>query len=396
MTDAAPSTHRFDAELGDWIIDQSLSAGTLQSVLEGVGERLCRTGLPLRRIFIAMPMVSPELRAGVATWDRLEGYAGTGIRHDDGPDDFQHSPFKAMLDDDVMTRRWYPLEASGRTGFAILDRLAAEGVTDYLAHLVSYDQDVTRIMRGAAISFASDSPAGFAPDQIAGFARLAPLLGLSALRFATTFLVDEILGRYIGRRAGARILSGEIRRGEGHIMPAAIVFADLRGFTRLADRAGTGLVARLGHHLAAMAEPVEEQGGEVLKFLGDGLLATFAIEHGDPSTACRAALAAAHEALRRNAAVNASLPGEEPLDLDIALHRGEVFYGNIGAGSRLDFTVIGPAVNECSRIERLCDRFGLPLLMSADFARCCGAPVRSLGRQALPGVAEPREIFALA
>ena len=394
MTEAADA-HRFDAGLAAWIVDQSLAAGTFQSVLEGIGGRLCEAGLPLRRIFVAMPMISPDLRAGVATWDRLTGFVGTGVRHDDGPDDFLHSPFKHMLDDGVRWRRWRP-SAVASSGYGILDRLAGEGITDYLAHLVDFDPTQARTMRGAAVSFASDHPAGFGPDQVSRLSGFAPVLGLSALRFATTFLVDEILGRYVGRRAGERILRGEIRRGDGHMLSAAIVFADLRGFTRLADKAGAGLVSRLGRHLAAMAEPVEEQGGEVLKILGDGLLATFAIEGDDPSVACRAALAAAREALRRNAAVNADLPGEEPLALDVALHRGEVFYGNIGAGSRLDFTVIGPAVNECSRIERLCEAFDRPLLMSAAFAGCCGAPVRSLGPHVLRGVAEPREIFALA
>jgi adenylate cyclase len=151
-------------------------------------------------------------------------------------------------------------------------------------------------------------------------------------------------------------------------------------------------VARLGEHLGAMVEPIEAAGGEVLKFLGDGLLAAFQVEPGGtPERACAAALAAAQDALRLNHAVNGRHAPE--LKLDVSLHLGEVYYGNIGAGRRLDFTVIGPAVNEASRLEGLCGQLGQPLLMSAPFARCCGRPSVSLGLHRLRGMAEPREVF---
>jgi adenylate cyclase len=193
------------------------------------------------------------------------------------------------------------------------------------------------------------------------------------------------------------VLSGEIRRGSGTTITAALFVADLRGFTALADMAGVSLIGRLDRHLEAMAEPVAEQGGEVLKFMGDGLLAVFPIDETRPAEeACAAAVRAAQAALARNEAVNRALPDETPLHLDIALHCGDVFYGNIGAAGRLDFTVIGPAVNEASRMEALCATLGCPLVMSERIARASPAPVRSLGRHRLRGIASGRELFTLA
>ena len=384
-----------EAPLGDWIVRQSLGAGTAQSLVEGMCERLCAAGIPLLRFYLAMPTVSPDIRAAAISWDRKAGYEGEGIRHDSGPDEFTVSPFRPMVDERVNFRRWR-LDGPHDTGYSVLDRLRREGAVEYLAYLVRYDETGTRALRGAAISFASDAPDGFRPDDVALLTRLVPLLGLAALRFATSHILSDMLGCYVGRDAGERILRGEIRRGEGHTLHAAIMFADLRGFTAMTETGGKDVVPRLGEHLSAMAEPVEEAGGEVLKILGDGLLATFPIEDDQSGKACQAALRAARDALVRNAQANERHPDLPPLLLDIALHRGEVFYGNIGAGRRLDFTVIGPAVNEASRIEALCGVLDRPILMSEPFASCCGAQVASLGRHKLRGVAAERELFGLA
>jgi adenylate cyclase len=207
-------------------------------------------------------------------------------------------------------------------------------------------------------------------------------------------LTVSMLDTYVGLSAGHRVLSGEIRRGSGTTITAALLFADLRGFTALADTADTSLIVRLNQHLEAMAEPVAEQGGEVLKFLGDGLLAVFPITEEQPQkAACAAAVRGAQEAIARNEAVNRSRHGETPLGLDIALHCGDVFYGNIGAANRLDFTVIGPAVNEVSRMEALCGALDCAVLMSASIAAASPISVRSLGRHRLRGVTGERELF---
>lgn len=225
--------------------------------------------------------------------------------------------------------------------------------------------------------------AGVTPSRLAA----AEKLPHSALRMKDSRFASVSMRRpYTG---------GRIRPGEGHCVTAAILFADLRGFTSATEREGPAVIERLGRHLTALADPVEAAGGEVLKFMGDGLLAAFPVA-GEVTTACDAALSAAREAIARNALVNDAHPQTPRLDVDVdvALHLGEVFYGNIGAASRLEFTVIGPAVNEAARIESLCGRLDRELLMSESFARACSAPVTSLGRFALRGVSGEREVFA--
>jgi adenylate cyclase len=340
-------------------------------------------------------MVSPDLRAINHVWRRDTGSLVEPIRHESYDGSFEASPFWPMIRDERTSARWR-LSPDEPTGHAVLDALAREGATDHVAHLVSFDATDTMMMRGAAISFTSDAPDGFSEHDVARLARLVQLLGLAACRFALSGLVSDVLTAYVGHDAGQRVLRGEMRRGEGHRVRAALLFADLRGFTGVAEASGERIVARLGEHLAAMAEPVEACGGEVLKFLGDGLLASFPVVDEGSLPGLWPGTCSGREAMRRNTAVNAAHPDATPLDLHIALHLGEVFYGNIGAASRLDFTVIGPAVNEASRIETLCGVIGPPLLMSAAFASCCGRPTVSLGMHQLRGIAGLRELHALA
>jgi adenylate cyclase len=229
------------------------------------------------------------------------------------------------------------------------------------------------------------------------------VLALAAYRIGLGRVATRTFAAYLGTNTGRRVLDGAIRRGEGATIAAAILLADLRGFTALADREDPhAVVGWLNEHLDAMGDPVVERGGEILKFLGDGLLGVFpAADAGGAETACAMALAAAVEALKRTEALNAqrAAAGGPVLPLDVALHFGVVVYGNIGTRRRLDFTVIGKAVNEASRLEALCKTLGRPLLMSESFARHTAGRDRhrvvSLGRHVVTGLGE-REIFAPA
>lgn len=366
-------------------------------LLEGFAKRVIEAGLHLSRAYLASPAVHPEIRAVNLTWRAATGVVREGVEHDRFPDEFAASPIAFMLDNEIMRRRWRLDTDGGCEGYALLEGMRAEGDTEYAAHIVKFGGHATTALQGVALTVSTDRLDGFGSEDITFLSELVPALALAAYRIALFDMTVGILDAYVGHNAGLRILNGEIRRGLGERLPAAIVIADLRGFTAASEAGGEELIARLGQHLAAIAEPIEAAGGEVLKFLGDGLLAGFPIsEEFGPGPACAAALAAARQALSRNEAVNAQHGGNWPLPLDVALHRGDVFYGNVGGGSRLDFTIIGPAVNEASRIEALCGQLEEPLLMSAAFAECCGCPARSLGLHRLRGVAEPREIFALA
>lgn len=383
-------------EIRRWVVSEGLEGRSLAALMEGFVSRIRAAGLHLSRAYLASPAVNPDFRAINIRWRAATGILQEGVAHDRFADAFDASPIAFMLRNEIPRRRWRLDTAESRAGYELLDELHRDGDVEYAAHIVRFGGSATTAMKGIALSVCTDRQAGFSDEEAALLTELVPPLALAAYRIALFDMTTGILDAYVGHDAGRRILNGEIRRGHGHSLAAAIMIADLRGFTTASESGGQELIPRLGEHLEAIAEPVERMGGEVLKFLGDGLLAGFAVVEGaGPAGACAAALAAAREALARNEAVNARHPGTPPLPLDIALHRGEVFYGNVGGGGRLDFTVIGPAVNEASRIEALCGALDRPLLMSAAFAECCGAAVQGLGAHRLRGVSEPREIFTV-
>jgi adenylate cyclase len=218
--------------------------------------------------------------------------------------------------------------------------------------------------------------------------------------FTQRAIAENVLKAYIGRTTGPRVLTGQIRRGAGEDINAILWSSDLRSFTQLSDRlAGNRVIAILNALFDAQATIIERYGGEILKFIGDGLLAIFPI--AEQSAAGAAAQHALTAALETIAAMSLAAPediraGEEPLRMVIALHRGTVVYGNIGAAQRLDFTVIGPAVNFVSRVEAVAKALDLPIVVSADFARAHGGNLRSLGRYELRGLEGSYELFATA
>ena len=265
-------------------------------------------------------------------------------------------------------------------------------------HIVRFGGEIASAVPGVAIAIATDRPGGFAESDLATFAALMPALGLASYRYMLARVSAAILGVYLGERTARRVLAGEIRRGTGRAIEAAILLADLRGFTSLAGREPSArVVAWLDQHLEAVGEAVAAHDGEVLKFLGDGLLAVFPADETATDDACRRALAAAEQALAATATLNADrrAKGEPELALDVVLHYGEVVYGNVGAARRLDFTVIGPTVNEASRMEALCAELGRALLLSGAFAARCGRAAVSLGRFQLRGCEGEREVFEL-
>ena len=207
---------------------------------------------------------------------------------------------------------------------------------------------------------------------------------------------EALLTTYLGRDVARHVLSGETSRGQGRHVRAGIYYADLKGFTALTDRLPTEeVIAHLNDYFDVVATSVLKHKGEVLKFIGDGLLGAFDIDGGSPATACCQALHAALHA--RDGLEAANHHRELPMEAGIALHYGDVVYGNIGCEKRLDFTVIGAAVNEATRIEALCRTLGRPLLISAEFARNCDCyPLISIGHHRLRDVREPQEIFVPA
>jgi adenylate cyclase len=279
----------------------------------------------------------------------------------------------------------------------------AAGGTDYLCFVIVYGNDgrLGSFSSGAAVSFTTDRPGGFTDGEVAMIADLLPAFGAALRVGADLSKTRTLLDTYLGRDVGRRVLSGEVRRGSVEAMSAAIVVGDLRGFTVLADEVPRDrLVSMLDDYLDCLVGPVEASDGQVLKFLGDGLLATFAFDTRAPQDVCRDALAAAIAALQRIDALNHQRrqDGLPVMTLDLALHAGEVLYGNVGSDRRLDFTIVGPAVNEAARLEALCATLDVALVASRRFVDLLGTPekFRSLGPRALRGVREPVEVFTLS
>ena len=252
--------------------------------------------------------------------------------------------------------------------FVILDELRAEGVTDYLIQPLEFSDGQIH-----AISWTTTRPGGFSDADLAALEAIRrPLARLTEI-YALRRVLATLLATYVGRSTGQRILEGRIRRGDIERIHAVILLADLRGFTRLSDTLpGDRVIELLNGWFDALVPAIEAAGGEVLKFIGDGLLAIFPVG-AEPATACGAALAAVGAAREALAAFNAGLRarGQAELRYGMALHRGEVLYGNIGSATRLDFTTIGPAVNLTARLETLARDLGRDLLVSAAFAAHC-------------------------
>ncbi len=383
----------------------------------------CRTlydlGVPMKRVQMGMYTLHPRYGSHTFVWrpdaDKVEHVPRSRAIVND--DIYLKSPVHHMRSRGIQAlhRR---LDTNDPDEFIVFEELRGEGLTDYAAFVVPYDPaQVEAIARdfeatgnpaspgleadGIFFSCATDRAEGFGDGQLKLVADLLPYLALSLKSRLTYDVASTVLETYLGRDAGQRVLTGEIERGSAEAIRAVIWFADLRGFTSLTDGLPRDvLVATLDDYLEAMAAPVHSKNGQILKFMGEGLLATFDLTGRDAATVCREALAAAAELHADFPALNEErkAAGKPVMEFGLALHLGEVFYGNIGASERLDFTVIGPAVNEASRIQALCRPLERDILVSSTFRETAGSErgLISLGSHELRGVREPQELFGLA
>jgi class 3 adenylate cyclase len=240
--------------------------------------------------------------------------------------------------------------------------------------------------------------AGFAATEREYLATLSWALAAPLQAVVARVTLQALLQAYLGRRSAARVLAGAARRGIGEVIEAVIWVSDLRDFTRLAEQQpAEEVIAALNDSCARLVGAIQPFGGEVLKFIGDGLLAIFPLAERGPAAAAAAALSAVRAARAGMESLDAerAAAGRPPLPFGIALHLGPVMYGNIGAPDRLDFTAIGPAVNLASRIEGLCRSLGCPVLASGDFAGAAASALAPLGTEVLRGIAEPVALFTL-
>jgi adenylate cyclase len=288
------------------------------------------------------------------------------------------------------------LEGPGaRLDFPILEDLVAEGATDYVAMPLRFSDGQLNIL-----TLVSDRPGGFSTEALGQIYEILPTLSRLFESHALRLSSATLLRTYLGSDAGQRVMDGLVKRGDGEDIHAAIWITDLRESTSLAaSLSREDYLSLLNRYFDSVAGAVLDHGGEVLKFIGDSVLAIFAIDDPDQKEpeACARALAAAAEASRKFAAVNEerAADGAPALGFGIGLHRGDLTYGNVGTSKRLDFTVIGSAVNEASRIESLSKTLNRQILISAAFRESVPDSLISLGHHSLRGVTGEREIFGL-
>jgi len=381
--------------VAEWLVGPARRIASGARAFDEFAWRMLATGLPLLRVTMHSTTLHPQFLGATFVWFRTTGKTvQTLIAHEvrDLIRDEENPVRRVVVGGETLRRRIDVPDAV--LDFPILHDLKAQGATDYLALPVAGAHGGYNYM----VSYVTDRPGGFTEPEIADLTRVSQRLPVVADMYSQRSIASNVLNAYLGAKTGQRVLAGQIRRGAGEEISAVLWSSDLRGFTERSDRLpGERMIALLNALFDAQAKAIHDHGGEILKFIGDGLLAIFPIETpGAAAEAARHALEAAVEALAavRGLGDELAAAGEPPLQIVVALHAGTVIYGNIGAADRLDFTVIGPAVNLVSRVEAVAKTLNLPIVVSDEFARAYGGPLRSLGTHQLRGLAVPHELFA--
>ncbi len=380
-------------DVEDWVLAEG-KAMRLAQLIAGFCCRLTEAGVPILRCTVHIRQLHPQYYSRAFTWLRGEAAASETPREHgiEKTATYLDSPLFIVYERGEDVRRRLHEPATPRD-FPILADLDEMGATDYVAIGLPFRRGV-----GQAVTLATDQPGGFSNANLALVRAALPAFSAVTELINLERMSQVVLQTYLGPSTGQRVVEGRIRRGDVSRIRAVLMFSDLRDFTRLSESLpGTTVIDLLNAYFETIAEPLTEAGGEILKFVGDGMLAILPVEGDDEAglrSACDTALTAAITANTALSELNAGR--SEPLASGMALHVGDVLYGNIGTKDRLDFTVIGPAVNLVSRIEHVCREAELPVALSAAFAEAVSAPVRSLGRFDLQGIAEPQEIFAPA
>ena len=367
----------------DWLIGPARQKATPVEIIGGLAERLVGAGLPLLRVRVGQTVANPLISAWGVIWSRDRGPESYTVpRGMLATPSYKGSPFERVVATRTGFRRSLESLVAG-LDHAVLFELAESGSTDYLALPIEYGDGSVQ-----ASAFTTDRPGGFADAEVQLIESLSAAIGAALEPAAMRHSMASLLEVYLGSGPADRVSKGAFRRGQTTELDAAVLITDLRDSTGLSERLQPdALLDRLGSYFEIVVEAVRMQGGDVLKFLGDGVLAVFPAAPGNRQEACERAARAI-----MNAFAN---PAAHSMRFVAALHVGPVVYGNIGSPDRLDFTVVGPTVNYVSRLEAIAKSLDRRAVCSADVASALSGVVESLGKHVLRGIAGPQEVFEL-
>ncbi|MFT2210855.1 adenylate/guanylate cyclase domain-containing protein [Rhizobium giardinii] len=377
----------------DWLMTETRDERFIDNIFVEMCDKIIEAGVPVSRGTLHFRTLHPQWLGARILW--LKGMKEAEIRtFGYGVEDtaqYRNSPINELNSGATVVRQHLEPGSGDALPYPLYDELRAEGHTDYVAWHLKHTLGKQHI-----ITFASDRPGGFSDSDIAFLADLLPAFALVSEIRLKNRLARTLLETYVGPHASEQILAGATTRGSGVTVGAAILICDLRDFTALSDMwPRDDVIELLNGYFDAMSEPIERHGGEILKFMGDGLLAIFPLSS---ASACHDLLKAIREGQAAMMALNEEnlKKGHAALGYGIGVHVGDVMYGNIGSRSRLDFTVIGPAVNIASRLESLTKELKRPVLLSRAFVEAagCQAELENLGLHALRGLGEPIDVFA--
>jgi adenylate cyclase len=391
------------AKLASWLAKAGLEGRTETALVEGFCSRAAAGGLPLARALILIDTLHPIHEGRAFRWEKdkpeatLTEYGRTA--EGEAAERWRTSPLYRLFTSGESLLR-LRVTAETEVEFPSFAELRQAKLTDYVAIINRFAADGAIGEMDCVYSmWMTDRAECFTDEDIGALKRLTPFLGLAIKSASLARIAETLVETYLGRDAGRRVLRGRIERGVTDRIKTVLWFSDLRNYTRISEiSAPEEIIPLLNDYAEAVVSSIHQNTGDVLKLIGDGVLAIFPAD--ERSRACAAALDAARAAREAVAALNArrlekGLPATE---MYLGLHIGEVFYGNIGSKERLDFTVVGPAVNEVSRIAAMCRSVDQPILMSSDFAASVAGERRafsSVGRFALRGVGKPQELFTL-
>jgi len=394
-------------DVTNWLVERSLDETPLEKIVEGCCLRLHGAGIPLSRVSLAFRTLHPLFRSVSIIWTHDEELQVTGHQHQTVTNEaWLNSPLFYMLKTEVPRLRRHITGDEALLDFPILEELRDNGMTDYMSYMIPYGdrtlsddiEDGINIADGILGSWATDRESGFTDGHIRALQRVEQRLAVLCKIKTRDQIVRNLLQAYLGKDAGEQVLKGQIQRGDVKSIYSVVWYSDLRSSTNMADAMEpVKFLEILNKYFECSAGAVLDHGGEVLRFVGDAVLAIFPIrDEKKAQNACRDAMCAAKDAQSRLKKMNDQRAQDEPeIAFGLGLHVGEVLFGNIGVPERLEFSVIGPAANEVARLEDLTKQMGRSIVVSGEFAENVDIPWEHMGDHTLRGVDATRPIYAI-